>query len=77
MSISHILMCMEGEELFWKRREIGARIRSRRKEMALTQCELAASLGHKGSSRINQVELGRLRLYAEELPRLCKKLNCT
>ncbi|MFD0982822.1 helix-turn-helix domain-containing protein [Tropicimonas aquimaris] len=64
-------------ELFKERREIGARLRSRRKELALTQCELAAFLGHKGSYRINQIELGRQRLYAEELPRLCEKLNCT
>ena len=68
---------MDDLELFKQRREIGARLRSRREELALTQCELAAFLGHKGSHRINQIELGRLRLYAEELPKLCEKLNCT
>lgn len=68
---------MEDRELIRTRREIGARLRSRRKELLLTQCELATSLGHKGSTRINQIELGRQRLYAEELPRICKKLNCT
>ncbi len=58
------------------RREIGARVRKRRTELGITQCELAEALGHRGSYRINQIELGRLRLYAEELPKLCAKLNC-
>ena len=59
-----------------KRREIGARIRKRRAELGLTQQELAEALGHGSSHRINQIELGRLRLYAEELPKLCWTLDC-
>ena len=56
---------------------MGARVRRLRKDMGLTQCELAEALGHTSSSRVNQIELGRVRLYAEELPRLCKKLKCS
>jgi transcriptional regulator with XRE-family HTH domain len=48
----------------------------RRLEMGLTQQALAEALGHGSSHRINQIELGRLRLYAEELPRLCWALGC-
>ncbi|NDW46321.1 helix-turn-helix transcriptional regulator [Ruegeria sp. PrR005] len=59
-----------------KRREIGARIKKRRLEIGLTQQELAEALGHGSSHRINQIELGRLRLYAEELPKLCWTLDC-
>lgn len=56
--------------------EIGKRIRRLRLEKDLTQGDLAAALGHSSSTRINQIELGRLRLYAEELPRLCDRLGC-
>ena len=59
-----------------ERREIGARMRRRRLELNLTQQELAEALGHKSSHRVNQIELGRQRLYAEELPRLCRILVC-
>ncbi|WP_161594638.1 helix-turn-helix domain-containing protein [Marimonas lutisalis] len=59
---------MFDEELENIRREIGARLRARRKEVGLRQCEVAQALGHTSSSRINQIELGRMRLYAEELP---------
>ncbi len=58
------------------RRQIGSRIRARRKELDLTQSDLAAAVGHNSCHRINQIELGRVRLYAEELPKLCKKLRC-
>ncbi|RYH08820.1 XRE family transcriptional regulator [Tropicimonas sp. IMCC6043] len=75
-SCKHIHMCMNDRDVFKARLEIGARLRTRRKELGLTQCEVAAFLGHKGSCRINQIELGRQRLYAEELPRLCRKLEC-
>lgn len=57
--------------------EIGKRVRRLRLEKGLTQCDLAAVLGHSSSTRINQIELGRLRLYAEELPRLCDRLDCS
>ena len=67
---------MDNLERFKARREIGFRLRKRRKELGLTQSELAAFLGHKGSYRINQIELGRLRLYAEELLTLLRKLEC-
>ena len=59
-----------------ERREIGTRVRRRRQELGLTQQEIAEALGHSSSHRVNQIELGRQRLYAEELPRLCKKLAC-
>ena len=59
------------------RREIGARLRRCREQSGLTQREVAAALGHKSSHRINQIELGRLRLYAEELPKLCELLDCS
>lgn len=70
-------MFMFDRELDRTRLEIGARVRRLRMEMGLTQCELADALGHASSSRINQIELGRVRLYAEELPRLCKTLKCS
>ncbi|MEE4189536.1 MAG: helix-turn-helix transcriptional regulator [Roseobacter sp.] len=57
--------------------EIGKRIRRLRLEMGLTQGDLAAALGHSSPTRVNQIELGRLRLYAEELPRLCDRLDCS
>lgn len=60
-----------------RRFEIGKRLRHLRQEMGLTQCDLAGALGHSSSTRINQIELGRLRLYAEELPRLCDCLDCS
>ena len=68
---------MFDKELDRARLEIGKRLRRLRQETGLTQCEIAEMLGHSSSSRINQIELGRLRLYAEELPRLCKILNCS
>ena len=57
--------------------EIGKRVRRLRLEKGLTQCDLAVALGHSSSTRINQIELGRLRLYAEELPQLCGRLDCS
>jgi transcriptional regulator with XRE-family HTH domain len=68
---------MFDRELDLVRLEIGKRVKTRRKELGLTQTELAQALGHKSCHRINQIELGRLRLYAEELPKLCKALDCS
>ncbi|PRY69320.1 helix-turn-helix protein [Marivita geojedonensis] len=76
-SISDIHMYMFDRELEITRREIGARLRELRKRKSLTQCELAKALGHNSSTRLNQIELGRTRLYAEELPILCEMLACT
>ena len=76
-SQSYIHILMYNRELIVLRLEIGARLRSRRKELGFTQSEVAAFLGHRSSHRLNQIELGRKRLYAEELPRLCRKLNCS
>ena len=76
-SESNIHMFMDERDLLSLRFEIGARLRSRRKELGFTQTEVAAFLGHKSSHRLNQIELGRKRLYADELPRLCNKLDCT
>ena len=75
-STSNIHKFMFDDDCLIARREIGARIRKRRKELGLTQCEIAEALNHKSSHRINQIELGRLRLYAEELPELCRALKC-
>ena len=72
----HIHLFMFEDNSAEKRRETGVRIRKRRVEVGLTQQELAEALGHSSSHRINQIELGRLRLYAEELPILCWKLDC-
>ncbi|WP_170608733.1 helix-turn-helix domain-containing protein [Ruegeria arenilitoris] len=68
---------MHSEEPYQTRLEIGKRIRRLRRKIGLTQCELAESLGHNSSTRVNQVELGRIRLYAEELPKLCSTLKCS
>lgn len=68
---------MFDDESLQARREIGARVRLRRKELGLTQCELAEAIGHNSSHRINQIELGRIRLYAEELPKLIEILRCS
>ena len=68
---------MFDRELDLVRLQIGTRVKTRRKELGLTQTELARALGHKSCHRINQIELGRLRLYAEELPILCRTLDCS
>ncbi|MFY0691933.1 MAG: helix-turn-helix transcriptional regulator [Paracoccaceae bacterium] len=77
MSFSNIQIFMFDRELDRTRREIGTRVRRLRRKTGLTQIELAEAMGHSGSSRINQIEFGRVRLYAEELPRLCNALKCS
>ena len=64
-------------ELDQMRLEIGARVRDRRKLLGMTQLELANAMGYKAPHRISQIELGRQRLFAEEVPRLCAKLVCS
>ncbi len=68
---------MDDGEFIQTRREIGARLRERRKISGLTQQQLSGALGYRSSTRVNQVELGRVRLYADELPRICQELNCS
>ena len=58
-------------------RRLGERIRQLREERGLTQHEVSKSLGHRGATRINQVELGRKRLYADELLVLSNLLGCS
>ena len=68
---------MYDNESLHTRREIGVRMRQLRKNLGLTQCEVAEALGHSSSHRINQIELARIRLYAEELPKLIEVLRCS
>ena len=68
---------MYDNESLHTRREIGVRMRQLRKNLGLTQSEVAEALGHSSSYRINQIELARIRLYAEELPKLIEVLKCS
>lgn len=68
---------MSNDAPIHRRLEIGHRLRRFRKRRGLTQTELAAELGLKSAYRVNQLELGRSRLYADELKIVCKLLDCS
>ena len=68
---------MEEEDIYQARAAIGSRIRQYRNEAGLTQINLSEALGHRSSQRVNQIELGRARLYADELAAICRVLRCS
>jgi transcriptional regulator with XRE-family HTH domain len=56
---------------------IGTRIMKRRKEMKLTQEELAARLGYKAKSTINKIELGINDIPQSKVVKFAEALNTT
>lgn len=64
---------MEYEQI---NKEIGERIRSRRKDLGLTQVELAEMVGYTRVS-ITRIENGDRRIAYEKLPPICEALKVT
>lgn len=56
---------------------IGKRIRRRRKELGMTQGELAAKMGYSDRSAICMVETDRRDITWENVCKYAKALNCT
>lgn len=67
---------MSNLETQHRRVEIGNRARCLGLAKGITHCNFAAALGHSSCTRINETELGRLRLYTEEPQGLCGRLGC-
>lgn len=57
--------------------EIGANIMRRRKEMGLTQEELASKLGYKSKSTINKIELGINDIPQSKVVKFAEALETT
>ena len=57
--------------------EIGARIKSRREELGLTQEELADRVGYKSKSAIQKIERGVNELRQEKIETFAKALETT
>ena len=70
-------MYMEEEDIYRARALIGSRLRQYRIEAGLTQIKLSEALGYGSPRRLNQIELGRSRLYADELEAICRVLRCS
>ena len=70
-------MYMEEDDIYQARALIGSRLRKYRTEAGLTQIKLSEALGHRNPQRLNQIELGRSRLYADELAAICRVLRCS
>ena len=62
-----------GENKF--RKSIGKQIESRRKELGLTQGELAKMCGLVQTT-VSKIELGRFSVSLDLLQRVCKPLKC-
>ena len=56
--------------------EIGARIKARRKELKLTQAELAARLGNKSRASVCTVESGKEDLTTTRIKQYAQALEC-
>lgn len=56
---------------------IGERIRSRRKELGLTQEELALSLGYKDKTSIYKIEKGVQQLTQSKIKQIANALDTT
>ncbi len=56
-------------------KEIGKRIRTRRKQLKISQQELADKLGFKSRSSINKIEIGGRRINPERLEDFAKALD--
>lgn len=57
--------------------EIGKNIAARRKELGMTQEELAAKMGYKSKSSINKLELGKADLPQSKIAKFAKVLETT
>lgn len=55
---------------------VGARIAARRKELNMTQEELAKKLGYKSKSSINKIELQWANVPLSKLERIAAALDC-
>lgn len=56
-------------------KEIGKRIRTRRKQLKISQQELADKLGFKSRSSINKIEIGGRRINPEKIEEFAKALD--
>lgn len=57
--------------------KIGKNIMRRRKEIGMTQEELAQKMGYKSKSSINKIELGKSDMPQSKIERFAKALNTT
>ncbi len=57
--------------------DIGMRIRQRRKELNLTQEELAIKLGYRSRSSINKIEIGERSLTQSKIKAIADALDTT
>lgn len=57
--------------------EIGKNIMIRRKELKMTQEELAEKMGYKSKSSINKIELGRSDIPQSKIAKFAKVLETT
>ena len=57
--------------------EIGKKIAQRRKELNMTQEELAKKMGYKSKSTINKIELGINDVVQTKVVQFAKVLNCS
>lgn len=57
--------------------ELGKKIKQRRKELGLSQDELARMLGYKHKSSINKIELGAADVPRAKVPAFAKALGMT
>lgn len=55
---------------------VGERIAARRKELKMTQEELAAKLGYKSRSSINKIELSWSKVPLSKLEKVAAALDC-
>ena len=58
-------------------RAVAARVRARRKELGLSQEQLAERCGYKSRSSINKIELGANALNVDTVKRLAEALGVT
>lgn len=56
---------------------VGERIAARRKELNMTQEELAAKLGYKSRSSINKIELSSSKVPLSKLEKVAAALDCS
>ena len=56
---------------------VGKRIRQRRKELGLSQEELAARMGFKSKQSVSNVEIGRDNLTTDRVTAFAKALDCS
>lgn len=67
----HVIVCSEVISL-----TVGERIAARRKELNMTQEELAHKMGYKSKSSINKIELKWANVPLSKLERVAAALDC-